>query len=68
MEKYKVIERSKNSGSSHSLLTKGMVPGIVYGKGSEPKKIAFEDKILLKLMHTGSFYSTIINIDIVNIL
>ena len=64
MEKYKVIERSKDTGSTHSLLNKGMVPGIVYGKGTEPTKIAFEDKILLKLMHTGAFYSTILDLDI----
>ena len=41
-----------------------MVPGIVYGKGTEPTKIAFENKALLKLMHTGSFYSTILDLDI----
>ena len=64
MEKYKVIERSKDTGSTHSLLNKGMVPGIVYGKGSEPTKIAFENKVLLKLMHTGAFYSTILDLDI----
>ena len=64
MEKYKVINRSKASGSTYSLLNKGMVPGIVYGKGTEPTQIAFEDKILQKLMHTGSFYSTILDIDI----
>ena len=64
MEKYKVIERSKGTGSTFSLLSKGMVPGIVYGKGTEPTKIAFENKILQKLMHTGSFYSTILDIDI----
>jgi len=64
MEKYKVIERSKDSGSTYSLLNKGMVPGIVYGKGTEPTKIAFENKILLKLMHTGAFYSTILDLDI----
>ena len=64
MEKYKVIERSKDTGSTYSMLSKGMVPGIVYGKGSEPIKIAFEDKVLQKLMHSGSFYSTILNIDI----
>ena len=64
MEKYKVIERSKDSGSTHSLLNKGMVPGIVYGKGTEPTKIAFENKVLLKLMHTGAFYSTILDLDI----
>ncbi|MDC0057647.1 50S ribosomal protein L25/general stress protein Ctc [Pelagibacteraceae bacterium] len=64
MDKYKVIERSKDSGSTHSLLNKGMVPGIVYGKGTEPIKITFENKILLKLMHSGSFYSTILDLDI----
>ncbi len=64
MENYKALDRNKGTGSTHSLLTKGMVPGIIYGKGSEPSKIALEDKILKKLMNTGSFYSTIIDIDI----
>ncbi len=64
MENYKALDRNKETGSTHSLLTKGMVPGIIYGKGSEPTKIALEDKILKKLMNTGSFYSTIIDIDI----
>ncbi len=64
MNSYKVLDRNKEAGSTYSLLKKGMVPGIVYGKGSEPSKIALEDKILKKLMNSGSFYSTIIDIDI----
>ncbi len=64
MDKYKVIERSKETGSTYSLINKGMIPGIVYGKGTEPTKIAFENKVLQKLMHSGSFYSTILDIDI----
>ena len=64
MEKYKVIERSKDTGSTNSLINKGMIPGIVYGKGTEPIKIAFENKVLLKLMHSGSFYSTILDLDL----
>ena len=64
MENYKALDRNKEAGSTHSLLTKGMVPGIIYGKGSEPTKIVLEDKILKKLMNSGSFYSTIIDIDI----
>ena len=64
MENYKALDRNKEAGSTHSLLTKGMVPGIIYGKGSEPTKIALEDKILKKLMNSGSFYSTIIDINI----
>ena len=64
MDSYKALDRNQEAGSTHSLLSKGMVPGIIYGKGSEPTKIALEDKILKKLMNTGSFYSTIIDIDI----
>ena len=64
MEKYKAIERSKDTGSTYSLLNKGMVPGIIYGKGTEPTKIAFENKVLIKLMQTGAFYSTILDLDI----
>ena len=64
MVNFKALDRNKDKGSTNSLLTKGMVPGIIYGKGSEPTKIALEDKILKKLMNTGSFYSTIIDIDI----
>ncbi len=64
MENYKALDRNIETVSTHRLLTKGMVPGIIYGKGSEPTKIALEDKILKKLMNTGSFYSTIIDIDI----
>ena len=64
MDSYKALDRNKEAGSTFSLLSKGMVPGIIYGKGSEPTKIALEDKLLKKLMNTGSFYSTIIDIDI----
>ena len=64
MDSYKALDRNQKASSTHSLLSKGMVPGIIYGKGSEPTKIALEDKILKKLMNTGSFYSTIIDIDI----
>ena len=64
MASYKALSRDKELGSTNNILSKGMVPGIIYGKGSEPSKIALEDKILNKLMNTGSFYSTIIDLDI----
>ena len=64
MTVFKVIERSKESGSTKSLLKKGMIPGIIYGKNSESSKIAFENKILQKLMHSGGFYSKIIDLEI----
>jgi large subunit ribosomal protein L25 len=64
MENYKVLNRSKESGSIKSLLKKGLIPGIIYGKNTNPSAIAFEDKILLKLMQSGGFYSKIINLDV----
>ena len=42
MESYKAVLRSKENGSNKTLLKKGFVPGIIYGKGSDPTKIAFE--------------------------
>lgn len=64
MENYKAIKRSKEKGSTKSLLDKGMVPGIIYGKNTTPSTIAFEDKILQKLMQSGGFYSKIIDLDV----
>ena len=64
MENYKAIKRSQEDGSTKSLLKKGMVPGIIYGKNTTPSKIAFEDKVLQKIMHSGGFYSKIIDLDV----
>ena len=64
MENYKAVIRSKDSGSTKFLINKGMIPGVVYGKGAKTLSIAFENKVLNKLMHAGGFYSKIINIDV----
>lgn len=64
MNKYKAIERTKDIGSNKTLINKGLIPGVIYGKGTEPTKIAFENKLLQKLMHSGAFYSKILDIDI----
>ena len=64
MESYKAVLRSKENGSNKTLLKKGFVPGIIYGKGSAPTKIAFENKALNQLMKSGSFYTKIIELEI----
>ena len=64
MENIKAVVRLKELGSNKSLIKKGMIPGVIYGKNSDPTSIAFEEKILLKLMHAGGFYSKIINLDL----
>jgi large subunit ribosomal protein L25 len=64
MEKIKVTNRLKEHGSTKSLLDRGLVPGIIYGKNTNPTKISFENKILQKIMSSGGFYTKIINLDI----
>jgi len=64
MKDFKAINRSENIDSIKTLLKKGLVPGIIYGKNSDPIKIAFENKVLNKLMHSGGFYSKIIDLEI----
>ena len=64
MENYKVVLRSKEKGSVKSLLNNGMIPGIIYGKGTDAIKVAFENKVLKKLMETKTFYTKILDLDI----
>jgi len=64
MESYKVITRTKDIGGTKHLLDRGLVPGIMYGKGTKSTKIAFENQILQKLMHSKGFYTKILNIEI----
>ena len=61
---YKIAQRSVESGSNKSLLKKGLIPGIIYGKDTEPTQITFEEKILRKLMDSGGFYSKILDLEI----
>ena len=64
METHKLTTRTKDNGSNKSLLSKGLIPGIIYGKGTEPTSVALEYLILKQLMQSKSFYTKIINIDI----
>ena len=61
---YKIAQRSVEGGSNKSLLKKGLIPGIIYGKDTEPTQITFEEKILRKLMDSGGFYSKILDLEI----
>ena len=64
METHKLTTRTKDNGSNKSLLSKGLIPGIIYGKGTEPTRVTLEYLILKQLMQSKSFYTKIINIDI----
>ena len=55
MANYKAIIRSKDSGSTNSLLKKGLVPGIIYGRGTESTKVAFEEFLKNKKLKDNVF-------------
>ena len=50
MSDFKAIERNKDIGSNHSLLVKGLVPGIISGQGTEPKKAQGISDVLFTAM------------------
>ena len=64
METHKLIVRTKENGSNKSLLNKGLIPGIVYGKGTKSAMIACDNQVLNKLMESKGFYTKIISIEI----
>ena len=64
MQTHKVIIRTKDKENNKSLLNKGVIPGVIYGKGLESKKIALEERVLYKLMQSKGFYTKILNIEI----
>ncbi|CAL7959856.1 50S ribosomal protein L25 [Gammaproteobacteria bacterium] len=51
-------------GASRRLRRADLVPGIVYGAGTEPKMITIEHSPLLRLLTNESFYTQILDLDI----
>ncbi len=50
--------------ASRALRAQKMVPGIIYGGGSEPQKVAIEFRILQQQFNYGHFLSTVYMLDV----
>ena len=64
MEDIKIFARTKEQGSTNSMLNNGKIPCVIYGKKIESKAAVIETKILHNLVKKTGFFSTIIAIDL----
>jgi large subunit ribosomal protein L25 len=64
-EKFNLVAEFRNDqgkGASRRLRHEGKVPAILYGGGREPRALAFDHNKLLHQMQSESFYSSVLNI------
>src|SRR3982750_3215519 len=50
-------------GASPELRPEGRVPAVVYGEKKDPLSIHVEEKLLMKMLHTGHFMNSVVMID-----
>lgn len=51
-------------GASRALRKEGRVPAVIYGGNKEPVSIHVEEKLLVKALMTGHFFSSLIELDL----
>jgi len=50
-------------GASRAMRLQGRVPAVVYGNKQEPLSIHVEEKVLMKMLHTGHFMNSVVMIE-----
>ena len=61
----KALKReTKTTSQVNELRSKGLIPGILYGGKSENLKISVEEKLLQKIIHSDTFLSTVIDLNV----
>jgi len=51
-------------GASRAMRREGRVPAVIYGNKQEPAAIHVEEKLLMKLLHTGHFFNSVVMLDL----
>lgn len=51
-------------GASRAIRREGRVPAVIYGEKQEPTSIHIEEKLLMKLLHTGHFFNSVVMLDV----
>jgi large subunit ribosomal protein L25 len=51
-------------GASRALRREGRVPAVIYGDNKEPETIHLEEKALVKLLGTGHFMNSVVELDV----
>jgi large subunit ribosomal protein L25 len=50
-------------GASRAMRLEGRVPAVIYGNKQEPLSIHVEEKVLVKMLHTGHFMNSVVMIE-----
>ena len=51
-------------GASRAVRREGRVPAVIYGNKEEPLAIHVEEKVLMKMLHTGHFMNSVVMVDV----
>ena len=51
-------------GASRAMRREGRVPAVIYGNKEEPLAIHVEEKVLMKMLHTGHFMNSVVMVDV----
>ena len=63
----KLVAETRNGagkGASRELRRTGRVPAVIYGDKKEPLGVHVEEKALMKLLHTGHFMNSVVELDV----
>lgn len=58
------VRDSVGKGAARSLRRSGLVPGVVYGRGFEPRAVAVEARALAAALHTQAGMNVLIDLDL----
>ena len=58
------VRERAGKGASRAIRREGRVPAVIYGEKSEPTSIHIEEKVLMKALHTGHFFNSVVMIDV----
>src|SRR3546814_15700516 len=51
-------------GPARAARRTGRVPGVIYGAKKNPNMISVEERLLMKLLHQGGFFSTLFDVKV----
>jgi len=51
-------------GASRAMRREGRVPAVIYGNKQEPIAVHVEEKLLMKQLHTGHFFNSVVMLDV----
>ena len=51
-------------GASRAMRREGRVPAVVYGNKQEPTAVHIEEKALMKMLHSGHFFNSVVMLDV----